>query len=248
MNCDEVRELLPAYAVDALDSEERAAVEAHLETCDAHGELSEWRDGALQLAYATPERAPPPALRGRILSRIAASEAAPSAPAGAPDVAPRRPAEVTPLPRPGEPSTAAATPAGRWRGLAGYAAAAVLALVVVGLGAWNVMLQGEDGSDVVAHAFAPEHGGRFVYLSEEQLAVVTFDRLDPLPEGRAYQVWAIHEGQAPQSAGLLAPSADGAASIAIPVALEAGDVVAVSVEPAGGSPQPTSDPIAATGP
>ncbi|MBM4416511.1 MAG: zf-HC2 domain-containing protein, partial [Chloroflexi bacterium] len=43
MSCDEVRELLPAYALDALTDEERADVRAHLEGCALHPEVGELR-------------------------------------------------------------------------------------------------------------------------------------------------------------------------------------------------------------
>ena len=33
MRCDDVRELLEAYALDVLDADERALVEAHLASC-----------------------------------------------------------------------------------------------------------------------------------------------------------------------------------------------------------------------
>jgi anti-sigma-K factor RskA len=75
MNCDEARELLPAYALGALDAEELSAVEAHLRTCREHdGELIDLRatvfaldslGGEVELgAGATPARShPEPAVR-----------------------------------------------------------------------------------------------------------------------------------------------------------------------------------------
>ena len=56
------------------------------------------------------------------------------------------------------------------------------------------------------------------------------------PQDRVYQLWRIENGQ-PVSAGVF----DGQ-GIVIP-RVQAGQTVAVSVEPAGGSDQPTTTPI-----
>ncbi len=61
---------------------------------------------------------------------------------------------------------------------------------------------------------------------------------DPGP-GKTYQMWFVPPQGAPVSAGLLSGTA--------PVLLEGGGqdaaAVALSVEPAGGSPQPTTTPV-----
>jgi anti-sigma-K factor RskA len=50
MNCDEVRELLPAYVLGALDADDLAAVEAHLRAGDEHeDELVELRATVIAL-------------------------------------------------------------------------------------------------------------------------------------------------------------------------------------------------------
>ena len=41
MNCEEIEELAGAYALGALPEAERAAVSAHLATCDTHPEMRE---------------------------------------------------------------------------------------------------------------------------------------------------------------------------------------------------------------
>jgi anti-sigma-K factor RskA len=60
-----------------------------------------------------------------------------------------------------------------------------------------------------------------------------------------YQVWLVHGKNPPQSAGLFRVPADGSATFAIPESMKGVDQVMVSVEPGGGSDQPTTDPIAA---
>jgi anti-sigma-K factor RskA len=70
-----------------------------------------------------------------------------------------------------------------------------------------------------------------------KLAVET-DALPSLNGQRVYQIWAIHDGTA-TSAGLLDDPEHGAA-MALP---NAGTLVAITVEPAGGSRAPTTTPL-----
>ena len=51
LSCDEVEELLPAYALGALSADERAAVDEHLATCAEHAD-----DLAALRGVATPQR------------------------------------------------------------------------------------------------------------------------------------------------------------------------------------------------
>ncbi|MGC1613544.1 MAG: zf-HC2 domain-containing protein, partial [Candidatus Acidiferrum sp.] len=73
-NCDQFRELIEAYALGALDPEERAALEAHLATgcaeCGKAVEEARWL--VSQLAYAAPEAAPSHMLKGRLMQAVRA--------------------------------------------------------------------------------------------------------------------------------------------------------------------------------
>jgi len=62
-----------------------------------------------------------------------------------------------------------------------------------------------------------------------------------LGAGQVYQLWVI-EGGEPEPAGLLAPES-GAVTHTLDRPVAASAVIAITVEPAGGSPQPTSDPV-----
>jgi len=59
---------------------------------------------------------------------------------------------------------------------------------------------------------------------------------------QAYPLWAI-DGGAPESIGLMQASADGSATVTVPYDAEDATTLAITVEPAGGSPAPTTDPI-----
>jgi anti-sigma-K factor RskA len=64
----DAHELTTAYALHALDAEERARYEAHLAQCErCRSELAELTESAAALAWAVEPAAPSPALRARIL-------------------------------------------------------------------------------------------------------------------------------------------------------------------------------------
>ncbi len=76
------------------------------------------------------------------------------------------------------------------------------------------------------------------------LSAMVFDGLQPLGADERYALWYITDG-VPTPAGLFAVDGDGAVVQVLEGAFEAGTVVGVTVEPASGSPAPTSDPIVA---
>ena len=81
MTHDELQELLGAYALDAVEPHEAAAVEDHLRSCPrCRAEVADHRETAAYLAHAGAEA--PPALWDRIAGAI-------DAPAGAVPLAPR---------------------------------------------------------------------------------------------------------------------------------------------------------------
>lgn len=80
----------------------------------------------------------------------------------------------------------------------------------------------------------PETGRALLYARD----------LPILPPDSVYQLWTIRDGQ-PKSAGTFKPGSDRQAQVEIPSAdrvLDA-DAVAVTVEPAPGSPEPSTEPI-----
>jgi anti-sigma-K factor RskA len=67
--------------------------------------------------------------------------------------------------------------------------------------------------------------------------------LAALPAGKQYQAWVIPPGGVPRPEPVFSPDASGSGSVDIPSAPIKGALVAVTVEPAGGSQQPTSKPF-----
>ncbi|MDQ0642404.1 anti-sigma factor [Microbacterium murale] len=76
-------------------------------------------------------------------------------------------------------------------------------------------------------------------------AVLVADGLEPLTDDQTYELWFVR-GDEPVPAGLFEADAGNATAL-LDGDMHEGDVIAVTVEPAGGSPtgQPTSDPIIA---
>ncbi len=227
MKCEEVEELAGAYALEALPAETLREVQEHLESCSQHPEIAGLRGVASSLAEAAPEMEPPPGLKTRLMDTVRNEAAARAA-------TPAREAPVGWLRRTMMPR------------LLPYAAVA-LAVAVVALLAWNVYLQtSDDGVQGGASVFTLADGGtaqgRILYIPEEEVAVVTVEGLEPLTAEQTYQVWAI-SGDTSTGIGLFNTSEGGEASAAIDVDLADAEVVAITIEPAGGSPQPTTEPI-----
>ncbi len=76
-------------------------------------------------------------------------------------------------------------------------------------------------------------------------AVLVSDGLPAIADDEAFELWFVRDGAA-ISAGTFTAEG-GTATALLDGAIETGDVIAITVEPAGGSPtgQPTTDPIVA---
>lgn len=135
----------------------------------------------------------------------------------------------------------------RWR-TAGLVAAAALA-VAVAFGAGLTLRptapppsaeQVFTASDVRTVSTAIPVGGTatVVYSREKNTAVLVMNNINPPAADTVYQMWLI-EDQQPKSAGILAPPAVGPSTTAVIHDLGNASVLAFTVEPGNGSPQPT---------
>lgn len=229
MNHDELHELAAAYALDALTPAERDAVEARLgDDPEFRAEVAAHRETAARLGDLTAAR-PPAELRASIMDEIAST---PQAPAVAPTV-----------------SLADARARRRRITTALGAAAAVAALVVAA-----VVIVGRDGSsgvdavlsapDAVTTVLESETGSsiQVVWSAERDEAAVVGTGLAAVPDDLAYQLWFLLDAGV-SSAGVFTPDADGAVSVVLDVDDLDGAGWAITVEPSGGSPAPTTDII-----
>lgn len=143
------------------------------------------------------------------------------------------------------------------RGIVPWLAAAAAAIVVL-VGAVVLLSAGDDpgvgdeiaavveADDAVARSLSGEIGElEVVYSAERDALVLTGEGIEPLPEGSTYQAWLVADG-APASVGTFAPDPDGAIALRANGVDPTGAVVAVTVEPSGGSEQPTMPIVAQT--
>jgi hypothetical protein len=95
--------------------------------------------------------------------------------------------------------------------------------------------------DLAGQPASPNASGR-AFWSRSRGLVFNASNLPPLPAGRIYQLWVVTD-QAPVSAGLLTPDAQGSFSDTFdtPVDIRPPLAVAVTIEPAGGVPAPTGE-------
>lgn len=261
MTADDERALLAAgHELGNLTPDEEAAYQAWLAEDPEHRDrVAGLADAAAAVRADTPRQTPDPALKDRILAQIA--------------VTPQRPpAAGHPRERAGRTATDAVQPRSRGRrppaprrkrlvaGLAAVLAAAVLFAggLAVGFAAHPAAptqqaQQQAQAQELARIAAAPDArratspvagGGSATLIWSDSLgasAIVT-DGVAPAPTGRTYQLWYIRDGHA-TSAGLM-PSTGARPWAVLTGSLRPGDTVGMTVEPAGGSSQPTTKPVA----
>lgn len=226
----DIHALSGAYALGALDAAEAADFEEHLRGCDpCRAEVGEFREVAARLGESLSER-PPAALRERVLAQA------------------DRTRQDPPLPQ----RLDARRPSRTRRVVLGLAAAVLVGIAgVVGVQALDEetapapalaapAAEVFSAGDAESVAVPTTTGGTLkvaVSKGRGEMAVDARELPDP-GEGKVYQLWT-GDGEEMIDAGVLPPGTTGAA-MPLP---EEGDTVNVTVEPAGGSEQPTSDPI-----
>ncbi|MBW4041399.1 MAG: anti-sigma factor [Acidobacteria bacterium] len=247
-----------AYALDALNAEEAALVEAAMrESEDLHSEVVGLSDTAVALGMALPPLTPPPALRARLLDAIETTPQLAAAPVSysqpesdpQPEVDAQPAADVEPV--------RTVMPVGdhvvrrrrrRMRPMAWLAVAAA-AMVLFGGGFFVQRTLLEPQSEMTALIAAPDvqkaaaeltgGGVAKVYWSKSEHRTAVVLNGVAAPAGKVLQLWSIRGGVA-TSAGLYESSQHYALISGTP---SSGEYLGVTVEPEGGSVHPTTQPI-----
>lgn len=241
---DEITDLLVAYALGALEPDEHGRVSRLLrERPELRMALAELRATADALPHGLPVASPPPDLRQKVLDRAVG-----------------RAPEPRFLPAPERPNRLR----GWLLGLGGAAAALLLALaLMIGqlTGARAELAEAQlrlataqavqrEVAAILAQPVAlvdlAGAGGRGSVLQSAEGELLLAAQLPPLEAGRVYQLWLIAGTDAPVSAGIFEVDANGNGLLTIEAGRPlAGATLAVTNEPAPGSPGPTSAPLIA---
>ena len=256
---------IAVYALDGLEPDEQAAVEAHLAVClVCQAEL----DGHLAtLARLTSDEPASPAVWARITESIAADgggalepqrlEAVPY-PGAPPTGEPRRRAAGRRAPgAPGAGPRHLARRRRPWERIAALAAAAAVVVVAaLGIGyllgdrgeeqrdVADVARDAIDAGDPVATLATPDGAAvARVVVTDTGTGYFIADDLPTLEEGRTYQLWQL-DGDQPISLGTVGNGTTPITSVAVPSGTT---TMAVSAEVAGGAVSPTPDQIIASG-
>jgi len=246
--CQELEELYPAYALDALTYDERSRVAAHTARCPACAQrVDEYRAVGDALAWSLAPVEPPANLKARVLAATAPR------PVATPDFFASFRLALTNLVR------------------APMFAGALLVLMV-GLAVWNWSLQNQLAAQVthelaeqreflstVAYSegtprrmqatnVAPHAVGR-LYIAPElnTLALVVYD-LPMLDAHRVYQLWLIDPQGERTSGGTFSVDHEGTGWLMVHPAQSLGEwqSVGITIEPRGGSPKPTGERVLGT--
>ena len=233
------RENLAAYAINALDADETAALQVHLQTCDScRAELAGYQRVSAGLLSALPPQAPPPALKRTLAARL---------------------------------PSAKKTIRPRWRlqwsfGQFATATAFALLLGMNLFSSFQVRALQNQQDELARHlemeqsalAMIASPGattlpvsdgnvaGSLIVNSEKNSAILILSNLPELKKGETYQMWFIEPDDGRVSAGLFEVNRDGSITIA---SLDSKDSllaytgIGVTVEPAGGSDQPTGPKV-----
>jgi hypothetical protein len=146
----------------------------------------------------------------------------------------------------------------------GWAAAAAAVLVVAVVGVWALGVQSRADaeaaraqvlSDAINVLVAPdstvalltgsgsaEGASGFAAFDTNGVGYVVLADVPQAPEHHTYQAWYIVEG-VPQSVGVMDVDSDGYMLASEVPIVEGTDFIALTIEPDGGSAQPTADPV-----
>lgn len=249
--------LTGAYALNAIDSAERADFERHaLSNPETLEEVRSLSATAALLAYGTPAQAPPVELKTNVMAAIRNSRQLPASQVVRDISSGKRSSRSEPNVRDRR----------KWMPVISAAAALVL-FAGVGLGGWAIGQNSSHGDQakelsaaqsqqqaVLAIMASPDakvattaiaNGGTVTVassLTANQAAVMVKD-LPKAPAGKTYELWFISAtGAVPAGfMGDLNPSSASMQVLEGP--LRGATHIGITVEPAGGSPQPTTTPI-----
>lgn len=217
----ELKSLIAPYVLGALRAEEVAVVRSHMLSCEeCMAEADGYSRDLGPLLLTVDPVAPPEGFADRVLARVT-----------------------------DERSPAAVTPRRRWSLALGTAFLA-LAVAAGGLTVGLVDVRRDAARNERVLSALTRQGGLDLagdsglagkMVPTEDGAAFVAAGLGEAPDDRTYQLWLI-KGDRTVSVSTFEPS-DGVAVVETSRSLEGFDGASVTIEPAGGSPQPTTQPV-----
>jgi anti-sigma-K factor RskA len=220
-------ELKEAFVLGALPYEERREFEEYLEAHpEQQAEIDELGAVAGLLALSPQEQEPPQELRRSIMAVVETEAVRPRAASGL----------------------------ARMREFLGIRSLALgaAALLVIGLSIWNVILQEHihdlqgqaprDGRLVALEGSGAARQARVqVMILDNGQDVLMAEDMPPVPEEKTFQIWVV-QNDVRKAGGLFEPRERWVVT-RVEIPLDEADAIAITVEPDGGSRQPTTDPM-----
>jgi anti-sigma-K factor RskA len=242
---------LALYALGALEGNERATLEKHLQECaPCRRELEQLQGDAALLALTSSGPRPPARAKNRLMNAVEK-----------------------------EPRAQRARPRLQWWAVLGWGVALIVVGVLVPLWKQNTKLRTNavksvdllekqrlqlDKARIIVETLtaddaqhvsvlpvgtkAPPPEGKAIYSQQRNGLIFMASNLRPLPAEKAYELWLIPTQGAPIPAGVFKPDAHGGAMVInppLPAGVEA-KTFAITIEPEKGSATPTK-PIVMVG-
>jgi anti-sigma-K factor RskA len=248
-----IEELLPFYALEALTEEEKEQVESYLaEHPEARLQLQDLQSGASALPYSVAPVEPPQQVKEALMRRVASDVQARERSSARVQRGVRFENIFRVL------SLGAAAIAVIWAFVLNAQVARLqeqitslndqVAAQAQSLDDLVKNLPQNTESDVITVSLKstgdqPRPLGQLIANPNDKSAVVVISGLPPLEPGKTYQVWLI--GDAPVSAGFLTVDENGQSVLIVTSEESIGSFksLGISIEPEGGSEQPTADQI-----
>lgn len=243
MSEEHVIDLLAGYALGILDEEELSLVTEHLQHCDVcQREVAVYAETAGHLARITAQPIPTPELKSKVLQKV--QQAAGSRESRFPHPVPEKISFREVL-------------RNLFRQPAGLAFGVLTLLIILFLGVNNILLhkQVNELHTLVPSGYmkivllegtsqAPETSGYVMVFSDENYGSLAVTHAPLLAEDQQYQIWLIRDGVR-TSGGVFSVNEDGYGNLMVSAEqpLDSFQSFGVTIEPLGGSPQPTGEKV-----
>jgi anti-sigma-K factor RskA len=243
MSEEHVFDLLAGYALGILDEEELSLVTEHLQHCDVcQREVAAYAETVGHLARTTAQLIPAPELKAKVLQNV--NQAAEHRQSRFPNSSSEK-ISLREILR------------NLFRQPVGLAFGVLTLLVVLLLGVTNILLRQQvnelhaqvprgymqivrlEGTDL-----APETSGYVMVFRDQNYGSLAVTHAPLLTEDQQYQIWLIRDGVR-TSGGVFSVNEDGYGNLMVSAEqpLDSFDAFGITIEPLGGSPQPTGGKV-----